>query len=248
MNTFARRLALSLLAACLSSPVLAADALSLEPGMDRMGSDYDSLALDQADPQLCRAACAADLKCKAYTYVKPGVQGPQAVCFLKSSAAPASASDCCVSGLRNMAPGSVAIATAPRAMAAIPVTMPGIDANADLKKQLIAQGKLIAAQQALLATQQDALAELNSLVASTRNELQALTGTVAANQKAYGMHKHTVAHVRNADGTKQGCNAAALAGQPKNILDKCAEAQLPGHTLQLNGYFADEIGTDGPHN
>jgi hypothetical protein len=213
-----------------------------------MGSDYDSLALEQADPKLCRAACAADLKCKAYTYVKPGVQGPQAVCFLKSAAAPASASDCCVSGVRTMLAGSTALGVAPRAVATLPAKMPGIDPNGELEKKLIAQGKLIAAQQALLATQQDALAELTALVATTRNELQALTGTVAANQKAYLTHKHTVAHVRTADGTKQGCNAAAMAGQPKNILDKCAEAQLPGHTLQFNGYFADEIATDGPHN
>ena len=78
-----------------------AGTVSLEPGTDRMGSDYKGFPLDAADPQQCRAACEQDDACRAYTFVKPGLKGPQAFCFLKSAAVPATASDCCTSGAKT---------------------------------------------------------------------------------------------------------------------------------------------------
>lgn len=72
--------------------------LSLQAGTDMMGSDFRSLTLDAADPQVCRQACADDTACRAYTYVKPGVKGPKAVCFLKNAAPRPVANDCCTSG------------------------------------------------------------------------------------------------------------------------------------------------------
>jgi PAN domain len=33
----------------------------------------------------CENACKADTKCAAWTYVKPGYEGPQATCYLKSA-------------------------------------------------------------------------------------------------------------------------------------------------------------------
>lgn len=74
---------------------------TVEPSMDRYGSDYSGTILSAADPELCRAQCAADSRCKAYTYVKPGVQGPEARCYLKDPAPPATANDCCVSGVKE---------------------------------------------------------------------------------------------------------------------------------------------------
>jgi hypothetical protein len=101
MNSILARCAAALwMVAALAGPALA-DTVSLEPGMDRMGGDYKNFTVNQADPAVCRKACADDATCKAYTFVKPGIKGPTAVCFLKSAAAPASANACCTSGVKS---------------------------------------------------------------------------------------------------------------------------------------------------
>lgn len=79
----------------------AAGNLSLEPGMDRPGHDYTSLDLAEDRPELCRDACAADPACRAYTYVKAGIQGPSARCWLKSAASAPVEAPCCTSGARS---------------------------------------------------------------------------------------------------------------------------------------------------
>ncbi len=65
---------------------------------DRNGSDYSGFELAQANPQLCMDRCRGDNSCRAWTYVKPGVQGAHARCYLKNPAPPATANHCCVSG------------------------------------------------------------------------------------------------------------------------------------------------------
>lgn len=71
----------------------------LENDTDRPGADYRSLDLPQARPEICQAECGSDPKCKAFVYVKPGVQGPGARCWLKSAAPPAARNSCCISGV-----------------------------------------------------------------------------------------------------------------------------------------------------
>jgi hypothetical protein len=73
---------------------------ALETNIDRPGSDYANFDLGQARPDLCRDACARDVRCRAFTYVNPGVQGPNPRCWLKNSAPPATPNACCVSGVR----------------------------------------------------------------------------------------------------------------------------------------------------
>ncbi|MBL9101262.1 MAG: PAN domain-containing protein [Myxococcales bacterium] len=73
----------------------------LESGVDRPGADLYALDLAEARPELCAAACLADAKCAAFTYANPGLAGPSARCFLKSSAAAAVANPGCTSGLRS---------------------------------------------------------------------------------------------------------------------------------------------------
>lgn len=90
---------------------IAGAATTVEPGTDRLGSDYKGFALGQPDPQLCRQACDADASCKAYTYVKPGVQAPQAMCYLKNKVPPPTLSDCCTSGVRTGIPIKIIIPT-----------------------------------------------------------------------------------------------------------------------------------------
>jgi outer membrane protein OmpA-like peptidoglycan-associated protein len=70
--------------------------------VDLPGGDLkpEPILLQQADPALCRQACEAEGQCKAYTYVKPGVQGPAAACWLKSSVPPPVTNACCISGVK----------------------------------------------------------------------------------------------------------------------------------------------------
>ncbi len=77
------------------------EVVTTEPATDRYGSDYKGFDLASPDPALCAKACAEDTKCKAYTYVKPGVQGPAPRCYLKDPAPAASANECCVSGVKK---------------------------------------------------------------------------------------------------------------------------------------------------
>lgn len=74
----------------------------MEYNVDRMGQDYENFDLPKADPGICQERCAADPKCKAWTYVKPNtIQGPRPRCWLKHSVPPARESDCCVSGVKR---------------------------------------------------------------------------------------------------------------------------------------------------
>lgn len=60
-----------------------ASAAQLERNTDRPGSDYSSFDLPAADPQMCASRCEQDGRCRAFTYVSPGIQGPNARCWLK---------------------------------------------------------------------------------------------------------------------------------------------------------------------
>lgn len=85
-----------------SGTVEAASAnLCLENFVDRYGSDYNSFEMTTADPMLCMQACLNDGNCVSFSFVRPGIQGPNARCYLKNTDPGAYANDCCVSGLRS---------------------------------------------------------------------------------------------------------------------------------------------------
>ena len=69
-----------------------------QPNIDRPGSDYTSFNLVGNNPADCQNACVRDSRCRAWTFVKPGVQGPTARCWLKSAIPAPVANGCCVSG------------------------------------------------------------------------------------------------------------------------------------------------------
>jgi hypothetical protein len=69
-----------------------------EDDVNRLGNDYASFDLEAPDPQLCQTACEKDVKCRAFTYVKPGWQGPPARCWLKHAPPEGQPHECCVSG------------------------------------------------------------------------------------------------------------------------------------------------------
>ena len=75
----------------------------VEYDVDRKGGDIRSFWLAEAKYQLCEYACVQEKGCKAYTYVKPGVQGPQAKCWLKNyKARKVPNQTCCISGANNV--------------------------------------------------------------------------------------------------------------------------------------------------
>jgi hypothetical protein len=74
---------------------------AFEPDVDRKGGDYTSVTLPAgAVPTACRELCAADAThCKAWTYVKAGVQAANPRCWLKNTVPAAVSSNCCSSGV-----------------------------------------------------------------------------------------------------------------------------------------------------
>ena len=99
MKRPAQLLAISLLLFLASSGICGAQPLNTEPNTDRMGNDYRRTE-GVRTPDECRIQCENDAKCQAYTWVKPGLQGPTAVCYLKDPAPGPAPSSCCVSGAR----------------------------------------------------------------------------------------------------------------------------------------------------
>ena len=53
-------------------------------------------------PVACMQECYGDQQCRAFSYVKPGVQVPQGVCYLKREAVAKRPDTCCVSGRRKV--------------------------------------------------------------------------------------------------------------------------------------------------
>ena len=90
-----------LLLGCFACIVTAGIEITQEKNTDRPGMDYNTIKLDTPDPGLCEQACLNDDKCKAYTYVKPGVQGNFAQCWLKSGIPDGVPSNDCVSGMKK---------------------------------------------------------------------------------------------------------------------------------------------------
>lgn len=115
----------------LATPVVAATAVAvtatLEQDSNRPGMDYTSFNLASADPRLCQQACEREARCQSFTYVKPGVQGSSARCWLKTGVPAARRDSCCVSGVKAK-PAEGAAATTVRGaavatLAARPLTL-----------------------------------------------------------------------------------------------------------------------------
>lgn len=74
----------------------------MEFNMDRPGSDYRDFDLNKPEPNLCAAACAKETQCKAWTYIKPGFQGPNARCWLKDEVPDQIENEGCISGQKGV--------------------------------------------------------------------------------------------------------------------------------------------------
>lgn len=72
----------------------------IEFAIDRFGGDYRNLEVAaDASGEACKAACEADNKCRAWTYVRPGYAGPAARCYLKDKITRPRHKPCCISGV-----------------------------------------------------------------------------------------------------------------------------------------------------
>jgi hypothetical protein len=71
-----------------------------EGGINRPGADYENFIVLNYDT--CKRRCEADIRCQAFTFVRPGFQGPNAVCWLKSAAPNPVRSNCCDSGAKRV--------------------------------------------------------------------------------------------------------------------------------------------------
>ncbi len=74
---------------------------TIASNVDLFGADYANSWLASAEPKLCQDTCRADANCAAWTYLRPGVQGPQARCWLKSRVPRATQDECCTSGVER---------------------------------------------------------------------------------------------------------------------------------------------------
>ena len=71
-----------------------------EFGIDRLGGDYRSFdTAPQAQGESCAAACTAEPRCRAWTYLRPGYAGADARCYLKSRVTRPHRRPCCISGV-----------------------------------------------------------------------------------------------------------------------------------------------------
>jgi hypothetical protein len=77
-----------------------------ESNTDRPGSDIRVFEVDPLPPntfggkeEICRGNCDREANCQSWTYVKPGVQGPKARCYLKKGIPQANSNNCCTSGV-----------------------------------------------------------------------------------------------------------------------------------------------------
>lgn len=103
------------------APASAAETAVDDGNIDRPGSDYKNFDVPPSIAGFgpCKSSCEADAKCKAWTYVKPGVQGRFARCWLKDAVPNPVPNNCCVSGVYPAKPikhtgrGGSALTSAP---------------------------------------------------------------------------------------------------------------------------------------
>lgn len=69
-----------------------------EAGYDRPGMNLAGMPVEKTSPGRCRNACIRNHDCRAWSWVKPGVNGPGAQCYLKNGIPWAKKNDCCSSG------------------------------------------------------------------------------------------------------------------------------------------------------
>ena len=73
---------------------------AMEPMTDRPGYDIEDHRQAYVSPEACRRACHLDIRCRAWTHVRPGVLSDRPYCFLKNAVPPPRTRSCCTSGIK----------------------------------------------------------------------------------------------------------------------------------------------------
>jgi len=74
----------------------------IEYSIDRNGGDYRNIEVaPDAAGASCKAACDAENRCRAWTYVRPGYVGTTARCYLKDKITRPRHKPCCISGVER---------------------------------------------------------------------------------------------------------------------------------------------------
>jgi hypothetical protein len=73
---------------------------TIMPDTDMTGFDYRHFELPKPRPRLCQEACFNDEACRAWTFLREGLLGPLAICWIKSGTPVPRPDSCCVSGLK----------------------------------------------------------------------------------------------------------------------------------------------------
>lgn len=68
--------------------------------IDLYGSDYANFPINEDNPSICQNACANDVQCLAWTYVKPHTWEENARCWLKNAIPDPSATQETISGIK----------------------------------------------------------------------------------------------------------------------------------------------------
>src|SRR5688572_3351373 len=100
-----------LAAALLLAAPVRAEKYTDEPGFDRPGAAYETFeqTSDFQSPVLCRDACESQPRCKSFTWVKPGVEGPKSFCRLKDDVPAPVENACCTSAVKGGQPAQRAV-------------------------------------------------------------------------------------------------------------------------------------------
>lgn len=70
----------------------------LETNWNRAGGDIYAVEMDT--PGGCQGACVGDARCRSFTWVRPGLQGPRGRCWIKGGVPGRSYNTCCTSGVK----------------------------------------------------------------------------------------------------------------------------------------------------
>ena len=78
---------------------------TFDQNIDRPGLDYRNAPSRGASD--CSFVCQVENQCRAWVYVKPGIQGPSGRCWLKNAVPGAVRNSCCISGVRKGRSGPI---------------------------------------------------------------------------------------------------------------------------------------------
>jgi hypothetical protein len=90
-------------AVCGMSGPASAQGETFSPNTDRPGNDFRNITIN-GNAEACLRLCNRESRCRAWTFVKAGIQGRSARCFLKNPIPNAVPNPCCTSGVirRNL--------------------------------------------------------------------------------------------------------------------------------------------------